>query len=391
MRKIIIAVVVLAALGAAVFVALREKPDVEREAVKKVLVPLPITRVNRIEIKRHEPSQDPVDDEFITLELKGDTWRMTKPVDYAVNKTSVDKMLEVFGGLKTIDVISENKAKHAVLEVDDALGIEVKAFGGGTQLADFIVGVSRGDMTMVRLPGSDKVYRVQGSFRQMFNKSAKNLRDHAVTQLDRGSVTRVKITSPEGEFEMSRKEAGEGVKFEPAGAPIQNFDWRRADGLANALTGLSTRDFVDQPIADDVSGLGTGALRIEFDAAKEKVKGTYTVWIGKELEKERQTYVKTSLSDQVFLIASHIIARFKTKAEDFARTDQQVADEEKRRQEAEAHARMHEDSAQGAAAAQAGGQSIPPEVLEKLKAQMGAQGKGAPQVIPVPPAKPGPQ
>jgi len=390
MRKIIIAVVVLAALGAAVFIALREKPDAQREAEKKVLVPLPITRVSRIEIKRHEPSQDPIDDELITLERKGDTWRMTKPVDYAVNSTSVNKMLEAFGQLKTIDVISENKAKHAVLEVDDALGIGVKAFDGATPLADFVVGVSRGDMTMVRLPGSDKVYRIQGAIRQVFNKSAKNLRDHAVTQLDRGSVTRVKIATPEGEFEMARKEATESAKFEPVGAPIQNFDWRRADGLANALTGLSTRDFVDAPVTDDVSGLGEGALRIEFDAAKDGKQGTFTVWVGKALEKERQTYVKTSLSDQVFLVSSHIIARFKTKAEDFARTDDQVAEEEKRRAAAMEHGQMHDDNAQAAAAAQAGGQSIPPEIMEKLKAQMGGQGKGAPQVIPVPSAKPGP-
>ena len=391
MRKIIIAVVVLAVLGAAVFFALREKPDVEREAVKKVLVPLPADRVSRIEIKRHEPSQDPVDDELITLERKGDAWGMTRPVVYGVNATSVTKMVEALGALKTIDVISENEAKHAVLEVDDALGIEVKAFDGATQLADFIVGVSRGDMTMVRLPGSDKVYRVQGAIRATFNKSVKNLRDHAVTQLDRGSVTRVKITTPDGGFEMARKEAGEAVKFEPVDGPIKNFDWRRADGLANALTGLSTRDFVDQPIADDASGLGAGALRIEFDAAKDGAKGTFTVWIGKELEKERQTYVKTSLTDQVFLISSHIIARFKIKAEDFARTDEQVAEEEKRRKEAMDHAQMHDDSAQAAAAAQAGGQSIPPEILEKLKAQMASQPKGAPQVITVPQAKPGAQ
>jgi hypothetical protein len=390
MRKIVIAVVVLAALGAAAFAVLREEPDAEREAVKKLLPPVPASRLDRIEIKRHEPSQDPLDDELIALERKGDAWRMTKPVAYAVNTTSVNKMVEALAALKVIDVISENKAKHAVLEVDEALGVGVKAYAGGTLLADFIVGVSRGDMTMVRLPGSDKVYRVRGLLRQVFNKSAKNLRDHAVTQLDRGSVTRVAITTPDGRFEMVRKGEGDEARFEPVGDPVQNFDWRRADSLANALTGLSTRDYVDEPIADDASGLGADALKIEFDAAKDEKPGTYTIWVGKELEKERQTYVKTSLSDQVFLVSSHLVKRFKTKAEDFARTDEQVADEEKRRQAAEAHARQHEDHAQAAAAAEGSGQSIPPEIMEKLKAQMGSGGK-TPQVIPVPPAKPGPQ
>ncbi|MCK9460419.1 MAG: DUF4340 domain-containing protein [Proteobacteria bacterium] len=384
MRKIIIAVVVLAALGAAAFLALREEPDAARQSAKSALVPLPAERLSRIEIKRHEPSQDPMDDEFITLEREGDVWSMTKPVAYPVNATSVAKMVEALGALKTIDVISDNKAKHAVLEVDDALGIEVKAFDGEKQLAGFIVGVSRGDMTMVRLPGKDEVYRVKGAIRTTFNKSVKNLRDHTVTKLDRGSVVRVRITGPEGVFEMAKKGDGKDAKFEPVGDPIQNFDTRKADGLANALTGLSARDFVDAPVTDDVSGLGEGAMRVVFEAAKDGVKGTFTVLIGKTLEKERETYVKTSLSDQVFLVASHIVSRFKTKAADFARTDEQVADEEKRRKEAEDHTRMHEDHAQAGAAREAAGQSIPPEILEQLKAKMANQPQGG-QPAPPPP------
>jgi hypothetical protein len=378
MRKIIIAVVVLAGLGAAAFLAMREKPDAERQLVKDVLVPLPAERLSRIEITRHEPSQDPIDDEFITLERKGDTWGMTKPVVYPVNATSVTKMVEALGALKTIDVISENEAKHAVLEVDDALGVEVKAFDGEKRLADFIVGVSRGDMTMVRLPGENKVYRVQGALRATFNKSVKNLRDHAVTQLDRGSVTRVKITGPDGVFEMVKKGEGDKAKFEPVGEPVQNFDTRKADGIASALTGLTTRDFVDQPIAAEASGLGDDALRVEFDAAKDGAKGRFTISFGKSLEKERETYVKTSLSDQVFLISSHLVSRFRVKSADFARTDAQVAEEEKRRGEAEDHARSHDDHAQATAAAEATGQSIPPELLEKLKAQMANQPQKGP-------------
>jgi hypothetical protein len=103
------------------------------------------------------------------LERKGGAWRMTKPVVYAVNATAVDKMVEALGALRTIDVISDNKAKHAALEVDDALGVEVKVFEGSKQLAHFIVGVTRDEMTMVRLPGGDQVYRVKGSLRGTFN------------------------------------------------------------------------------------------------------------------------------------------------------------------------------------------------------------------------------
>jgi len=195
-----------------------------------------------------------------------------------------------------------------------------------------------------------------------------------VLQLDRGSVTRIRYVDGDADFEMVKQGEGEDARFVPVGMELQNFDWRRAAGNANSLTGLSTRDFVDQPVADDVSGLGAGATRVEFDASKGGVEGTYTIWIGKDLEKERQTYVKTSAGDQVFLVSTHLVKRFRTRPEDFARTDEQVAAEEKQRKAAEEHGKMHEQQRQAAQAAkaaqgQAGGQEIPPEILEQLRAK----------------------
>jgi len=167
------------------------------------------------------------------------------------------------------------------------------------------------------------------------------------------------------------------------GLELQNFNWRKAESNASSLTGLSTRDFVDAPVSDEVSGLGEGATRVEFDAAKDGVKGTYTIWIGKDVEKDRQTYVKGSISDQIFLVSTHLVTRFRTKPEDFARTDEQVAEEEKQRKAAEEHGAMHEKQKQAvqaaqAAQAQANGQAIPPQILEQLKAKAQAQPAGGP-------------
>jgi hypothetical protein len=374
MTKNIIAIAVLLALGAVAFFVLRAKPATEREAVKRVIAPVAAEAIDRIEILRHETSQDPLDDELISIERRGTAWHMTKPVEYAVNANAAKSMVDALAALSPIDVISDNKAKHAVLEVDDALGIGVKAFGGGKLLADLIVGVSSGEMTMVRLPGQDDVYRVQGSFRAVFNKRAKNLRDHAVTPLDPGSVTRAKFFNGADVLEIAKEGQGADAKFAPVGAEIPNFDWRKAAGNANALTGLMTRDFQDAPVSDDISGLGEGATRVEFEAAKGGVRGSYTLWIGKDLQKERETFVKTSISDQVFLVSTHIAMRFRTKPGDYARTDEQVAEQEKARKAAEEHGKMHQEHAAEVEAAQAQGQSIPPEIMQQLQQKMKEQG-----------------
>jgi hypothetical protein len=299
--------------------------------------------------------------------------------------------------MRVVDVIAEKRERHHVLEVDDEMGIEVTVKGKGRELAHLIVGVTRQNMTMIRLPGSDAVYRATGSFRATFNKSAKNLRDKTVTRLDRGSVTRVRFINEKGELELVRKgeqapdrEGGDPIPvFEPVGVLIQNFDVRKAAGTAMSLTGLVTKDFVDEPVSEEISGLTAAAPRVEFDATLDGKPGTFTLWVGKDDKESRQTYVKTSLSEQVFLVSTHLVGRYLSSSDSFARTDQQVAEEEKQRAAAAAHAAEHEDHAEtmrqmeaapGPAAGPGGG-AIPPEMMEKIRAQMektkGAEGAGA--------------
>lgn len=405
MTRNIIAVAVLLGLGIAAFLVFRESPEKEerKAEVRATLKPVARGDVDRIEVIRHEGSGDTLREELIVLERAGDAWRMLEPVEYAVNQTSVDRMLDALGELKVIDVIAENRDRHRVLEVDGDLGIEVTASGKGEELAHFIVGVSRKNMTMVRIPGSDTVYRATGSFRVTFNKSAKNIRDRTVTRLDRGSVTRLEIVNEKGELALVKKgekpSEREGMApmpiYEPVGVEVENFDERKAAGLANSLTGLTARDFVDEDLPDDVTGLGEGAVKVEFEASRGDEKGTYTLHIGKEKEGDRLTYVRTSLSDQVFLVSSHMVQRYGVTAQDFARTDEQVKKEEEARAAAAAHGESHRQhaemlekmKAQGqsmpgapAGAPGQGQQQIPPEVMKKIRAQIeqqAAQGGGA--------------
>lgn len=394
MTRNIIAVVVLMGLAAAAYFVFRDSPGAmeEKKEVRAVLTPIPRASIDRIEVVRHEGTGDTLREEAIVLERAGDAWKMLEPVEYAVNSTSVENMLEALEEMRVIDVIATNKDQHHVLEVDDEMGVEVTVRGGNEELAHFIVGVSRKNMTMVRIPGGDTVYRASGSFRSTFNKSAKNIREKTVTKLERGTVSRLKFVNDKGELELVRtgeKPADrEGMApvavFEPVGVEIENFNERLAAGTANSLTGLVARDFVDQPLPDDVTGLGEGAPRVEFDASSDGKKGTYTIWVGNTDEKSRQTYIKTSMSDQIFLVSAHMVTRYNASAQDFARTDEQVKQEEEARAAAAAHAeehRQHDDMMKQvqspggpAPGASAGANQIPPEVMEKIRAQMEKQG-----------------
>jgi hypothetical protein len=393
MKRNLIAIAVLLVLAVVTFLALRETPDGQRQAAREVLEPVPAERLDRVEIRRNEGSGTSLREERIVLIRREGDWRMVEPVDYALNPTSVSRMTEALAGLKVVDLVAENRAKHHVLEVDDELGVEVKALGGGEVLAHFIVGVSRNNLTYVRLPGQDGVYRITGSHRATFNKSSKNLRDKAVFALDDDSVTRMAFANASGELTLERSGEGEAAAFAPVGVAIRNFDGRKAGSIAKMLTSLSARDFVDGQPAAEETGLGPDAPRVVFDARKDGEPVQVTLWLGRETEQDRNTHLKTSLTgDQVFLVSSHMVKRLQAKADDFARTDEELAKEEERRQKAEAAraAGGHEHGAPGlgpagvpgmmppAMAGQPGGQQIPPEVMEKIRKQMQKSGVQAP-------------
>jgi hypothetical protein len=377
MARIIIAVAVLVVLGLVAFLVFHDDTvEEERQQIVEILPAVDLDQLDRIEVNRHEGSGDSLREEAIVLAKTGDEWRMLEPVDYAINPRSIERMEEALGGLRVIDAIAENKKKHHVLEVDDELGVEVKAKAGDETLAHFIVGVTRHNMTYVRLPGSDTVYRIKGSHRPTFNKSVKNLRDKTVIKLDRDTVTKVAFVNEHGELKIERVGEGEEAAFQPVGVEIQNFNARKAKSIAGSLTGLSARLFVDEDPGPEITGLGPDAPKVVFEASKDGKPGTYTLWIGKEKEEDRQTHVKTSISDQIFLVSSHMIKRYQAKADDFARTDDEVVQETERMKKAEEHRAMHE-AGKGpmppAMSGQPGGQQIPPHIMKQIQEQMAKQ------------------
>jgi len=397
MVKIIVAVCVLVVLGLVAFFVFREAPDEEQEAVEKTLEPVPLDKLDRIEINRHEGSGESLREEAIVFTKQGGTWRMAEPVDYAVNPRSLERMEEALGELRVIDAIAENVEKHHVLEVDDELGVEVKAMHGeGEVLAHFIVGVTRHNMTYVRMPGKDTVYRIKGSHRPTFNKSVKNLRDKTVLKLDRDTVSKVTFVNEHGELVFEQVTEGEGddakVSYRPVGVEIENFNARKATSIAKSLTGLSARNFVDDDPGAEATGLGPDAPKVTFEAEKDGKKGSYTIWVGKENEKERMTHIKTSESDQIYLVSAHMVKRYMPEADDFARTDEEVVQEEERLKKQEEHRKLHEAQAAAgggmgmppAMGGQPGQQQIPPEIMKQIQEQMAKQGKGGP---PAPPPK----
>jgi hypothetical protein len=208
--------------------------------------------------------------------------------------------------------------------VDKDFGVEVTAYSGSEEILHIIVGVTQGDITFVRLPGSDTVYRTTGKIRRRFNLSTSKLRHKRVMELDEKSVSRVKYINEKGNFEQVRVGEGGEMTFEPRGVEVRNFDEKLAKSNANAIPQLIARDFVDTDPGDEVTGFGSGVQIVEFDATVNKKPVTHKIWIGKKIEHMNYTHVKTTFSEQIFLVSDHLLSRFRVTADDFALTDEEV-------------------------------------------------------------------
>ena len=135
-------------------------------------------------------------------------------------------------------------------------------------------------------------------------------------------------------------------------------------------------------------------MRVEFEATKDGKKGSFTIRLGNKDEKKRLVYAKSTEMDQLFMVSMHLVSRYMAKADDFARTDEQVAQQAEARKASREHGEAHMKHAEMRKAMQqpgftpggmpgkggAGGQEIPPDIMKKIQEQMKKQGaKPAPK------------
>lgn len=368
MTKNLVALAVLGVLVVVAFLVFREEAPEDIQKAKLAIVPVPGDRLDTIQIKRRDKKDGQNVAEEIVLKKIKDSWRMTKPVDYPILESAAKRMVETLGELKVVDVISDNKDKHGDFQVDEEGGIEVTALQGNTALAQLIFGKSKSNMTFVRKPDGDAVYRIQGYHRSAFDRSAENLRDKTIFKVDNDKIKKVSFKHRDGELAFEFTGEGNERSLGPLGVKIQNFNETKAKGIVRTLSSLSARGFVDEPLPPEKTGLGEDAAKVVLELAEPGEDNARSLWIGKEDAEKKQTYVKASTGDQIFTISSATAERLLAKADDFARTDEDMKKEEERRKKAAEAAARGGNQPPGMGGV--GNQQIPPELMRQIQAQM---------------------
>ncbi len=218
----------------------------------------------------------------ITLHKKGDIWVVSPGVATNVNSTtknfatdsaSVAVALEKLSSMKRSDIISENREKQSIFEVDSAKGLYLEAFdNNGNSKGSVIIGKSGPDWNSnyVRSANSNKVYTVEGGVRYSFFTELNRWRDKLMIAFNSASVKNISIIKKDTAITITKADTGKGWNIV---SPIQgSAKADQIDGLLSALSHFSAADFQDSVLNDSVTGLLKPQLTISIGLANGSKK-----------------------------------------------------------------------------------------------------------------------
>jgi hypothetical protein len=241
------ALVVLAALGAYIYLIEAKKPESTEPAKEKALA---IEREKVQELSIERPGAEP-----IRLVKQGEAWRLTRPVDVPADGGEVDSLLSSLVNLEIAEVVSESPAKLADFGLDPPKGkLSVQVADGGEPRALLLGDKSPdGSNLYAKKPAEARVFAIPAYLESSFDKKPFDLRDRDVLHVKRDAVRTLEVSGPEGSYMLNKDDKGEWSFLQPLRTRAGRWS---VDGLLGTLEGLK----MDSVAAEDAKDLGKFGL-----------------------------------------------------------------------------------------------------------------------------------
>lgn len=306
-RGLLIATIVLAALGGTLYWSNHRKPEdttakAAADAPPKILA-LNQPDINGVEIKKKSGEE-------VTL-TKNDAgkWQISAPKSLPADQSAVSNMLSSLAALNAERLIEDKAGNleqfglvHPVLEVEitekDAKKHEL-FFGDDTPT---------GSATFTALAGDPRVFTVANYNKNGFDKGADDLRDKRLMTFDSDKVSRVELTAKKQTIEFGRnKEEWQIVKPGPFRAEGFEVD-ALVRSLGDAKMELSATEDLKKTAAAFASGTPIATAKVT------DVSGTQELQVRKNKD---DYYAKSSAVDGVYKVASTVGTQLDKSLDDF--------------------------------------------------------------------------
>jgi len=312
-KKLIIAIVVLAALGGAFFMQ-RQKhaADTAAHSLEGEAASLPkiavaeedAKKIDKIEITRAADS-DGGARESITLVKKGEeAWELSQPKVAKANASNVKSLLDDLKRLEVKELIDPSKDSYTKFKLSDDKALHAKFYKGADVALEAYFGEdgSRGQMT--RIAGKDGVYAVKGYSSYLFNRDVGGWRDKTIFKFEEKDIVKVSLENENGKFLFERSPSADDWKAKfgktAADGELPKFDKSTLESYLRAYKGLSAADFGDDKKPEE-TGLDKPKATMTFEAKDGAAK--HVLYVGGNAEGSNR-WVKRNGSDEITSISS---------------------------------------------------------------------------------------
>lgn len=230
---------------------------------------------------------------------------------FTADAERIDNALGSFGGLTKGVLVSTNKDKQALFQVN-AMGLKVSGIAEDEKRAfDIIIGKNGPDLasSYVRNADDDKVYLINKSLLGVFSPKVEDWRAKEIFGIDPNDIISVTISGAKLSGELSKDEKGEW-KTSSGELKLKSADIQKVVG---ELARARAAGFADDSTITE-AGLSTPDLKLEFVLAKDGAKRTLA--IGKS-NSSGQRFASVDGGDDIYLLSKELsdelIKKFSSK------------------------------------------------------------------------------
>ena len=293
-RGLIVAVVVLGALGGVLYWSQHRKPteEVAPASTATVILQVNAADVTQLTIKQKTS---------VSVEKADGKWQITQPAPYPADQEAVAGVLSTLSGLNA-DRVVEDKASDRKQYGLDPPAVEVDIAGKQLLLGDE---TPAGGNVYAALAGDPRVFTIASYSKTSLDKSLNDLRDKSLLTLSPDKVSRVEVLKKPEEIEFDRTKDGWQI-LKPKPSTADSF---AVNDLVRTLTGAKMDlSSASDGAADFARGTAVATAKLTGDA------GVQTLEVRKN---KTDYYAKSSVVAGTYKVDSALGQALDKKPEDF--------------------------------------------------------------------------
>jgi hypothetical protein len=221
MNKLLIAVVLLAALSGAVYWSNKKQAAEDAKPSKDAapkLVTLTDDQINQVEIQKKDG------DDVVLQKNASGKWTMAKPQQWPVDQDASAPIVTAFTGLTWDRLIEDKPADLSQYGLANP-HLRVTATGKNGKSQSLLLGddTPTGGGTFAKLENDPRVFSLSSATKSSFDKSAQDLRDKRLLTFDSDKLSRIEVATKGTTFEIGKNNQNEWQIIKPASYRADSF------------------------------------------------------------------------------------------------------------------------------------------------------------------------